>query len=211
MEQTALKNSKPSVYEDTLRISTALFARNGYEGVSMRTIADAVGVKAAALYYHFPDKQRLYLAVMAYALSNKLPQSAAALNADAPPLERLDRFVACMVDELTRDPDLLLLLQRERLDGNEERRSLMVREVFASHYRRLAELVRELAPHQNPTMLALSITGLIMFHLETASLSRFLPGWQPEDNCSEHLVAHIRSLLRAILTSRQKGGKTLRV
>lgn len=34
-----------------------LFASHGYAAVSMRMIADAVGVQAAALYNHFPTKQ----------------------------------------------------------------------------------------------------------------------------------------------------------
>ncbi|GAB4569082.1 MAG: TetR/AcrR family transcriptional regulator [Anaerolineae bacterium] len=41
-----------------------LFVARGYIGISMREIAEAVGVSKAALYYHFRDKESLFLAVL---------------------------------------------------------------------------------------------------------------------------------------------------
>lgn len=44
-------------------LSTArtLFVQRGFAGLSMRELAEAVGVTKAALYYHFRDKEALYL------------------------------------------------------------------------------------------------------------------------------------------------------
>lgn len=51
--------------EARLREAAArLFARHGYEAVSMRQLADAVGVQAAALYRYFPAKEDLLHALM---------------------------------------------------------------------------------------------------------------------------------------------------
>jgi len=41
-----------------------LFSEYGYHGLSMRRIAEVVGVSKAALYYHFQDKESLFLAVL---------------------------------------------------------------------------------------------------------------------------------------------------
>jgi AcrR family transcriptional regulator len=41
-----------------------LFIQQGYHGLSMRQIAEAVGVSKAALYYHFKDKEELLLAIL---------------------------------------------------------------------------------------------------------------------------------------------------
>ena len=43
-------------------IGTALkaFIERGYDGVSMKDIADGVSMKAASLYYHFQDKRTLF-------------------------------------------------------------------------------------------------------------------------------------------------------
>lgn len=49
-----------------LILSTAsqLFIQQGYHGLSMRQIAEALGVSKAALYYHFKDKEELLLAIL---------------------------------------------------------------------------------------------------------------------------------------------------
>ena len=47
-------------------LSTAkrLLIAHGYHGLSMRQIAEAVGVSKAALYYHFNDKEEMLLAIL---------------------------------------------------------------------------------------------------------------------------------------------------
>jgi AcrR family transcriptional regulator len=58
-----LKASK-SLYDQILAAALNLFITYGYHGLSMRQIAEAVGVSKAALYYHFQDKEQLFLAVL---------------------------------------------------------------------------------------------------------------------------------------------------
>lgn len=41
-----------------------LFANRGYEGVSMRDIASAVGIKAASLYNHFSSKEDIFNSII---------------------------------------------------------------------------------------------------------------------------------------------------
>jgi len=161
----------------------------------MRDIAAAVGVRAAALYYHFPDKQALYLAAMAHAFTDKSVALTAALTGQDTPLARLDRFVATLAEAMTRDPDLLALLQRERLDGDEVRLKLLTQEVFAEPFRALMGLAKELAPKQDPHLLAVSISALVLFHLETAPLRRFFPGWRATHDRPKRLAQHVCGLL----------------
>ncbi|NJM08562.1 TetR/AcrR family transcriptional regulator, partial [Candidatus Gracilibacteria bacterium] len=55
--------------ERVLQVAERLFMERGYTGVSMREIADALGIKQPALYYHAPEgKHQLYLAVLERAL-----------------------------------------------------------------------------------------------------------------------------------------------
>jgi AcrR family transcriptional regulator len=52
--------------------ATSLFARHGFEGVSMRRLAEEVGVQAGALYRYFPTKQALLADMMATHLRDLL-------------------------------------------------------------------------------------------------------------------------------------------
>ena len=45
------------------------FARHGFKGTSMNTIAQAVGLPKANLHYYFSSKQGLYLAVLSNILA----------------------------------------------------------------------------------------------------------------------------------------------
>ncbi len=50
--------------EAILTAAERLFVERGYRGISMREIADEVGVTKAALYYHFRDKEQLFMALL---------------------------------------------------------------------------------------------------------------------------------------------------
>lgn len=53
-----------SMRQEILTAARALFVQQGYRGLSMSMLARAVGVSKAALYYHFRDKEELFLAVL---------------------------------------------------------------------------------------------------------------------------------------------------
>jgi AcrR family transcriptional regulator len=50
--------------EAILAAAERLFVERGYRGISMREIASEVGVTKAALYYHFRDKEQLFVALL---------------------------------------------------------------------------------------------------------------------------------------------------
>ncbi len=47
-----------------LQTAAALFTAHGYDGVSMRELSEACGLSKPGLYYHFADKETLFLAVL---------------------------------------------------------------------------------------------------------------------------------------------------
>jgi AcrR family transcriptional regulator len=52
------------LHREILTAARQLFIQQGYHALSMRQIAAAVGVSKPALYYHFRDKEELFLAVV---------------------------------------------------------------------------------------------------------------------------------------------------
>ena len=50
--------------ERILEKATDLFVTQGYNGISMREIAEACGLSKAGLYYHYKDKEDLFLAIL---------------------------------------------------------------------------------------------------------------------------------------------------
>ena len=50
--------------ERVLIAAETLFRQRGYNVVTMRDIAEEVGIRQASLYYHFPSKEQLFITVV---------------------------------------------------------------------------------------------------------------------------------------------------
>ena len=72
--------------------AVGLIARHGYEGVSMRRLAEAVGVQAGALYRYFPTKQDLLFSMMRAHMRHLIESWRAARPQGADPAAELDAF-----------------------------------------------------------------------------------------------------------------------
>lgn len=55
-----MENTREAIIYSAL----TLFADRGYEGVSMRDIAHAVGIRAASLYNHFKSKEDIFMSII---------------------------------------------------------------------------------------------------------------------------------------------------
>ena len=185
---------------EILDLAIPLFAQSGYAGVSMRDIANAVGIKAASLYHHFPDKQTLYLQAMARAFEDKAQGFAEALNVKGTPEKRLAGFVQIFTALMSKDPDFRALLQRELLDGDEMRLKLLAKEVFREPFIAMEDLADELVPGCDTHMVAISMASLILYHLETAPIRRYLPGGKARHNKPTVIAEHVTRLLLHGLT-----------
>ncbi len=175
--------------------SLPLFARSGFAGVSMRDIAKAVGISGAALYHHYPDKQSLYVATMGHAFADKASSIQLALDNTGTPEERLERFVTNFTKQMASDPDFRALLHRELLDGDEKRLKLLAENVFIEPFKAIKQLAQEMALDCDAHLLAISMAGLILFHFETESIRRYLPGGLKKHNDPKVIAQHVISLL----------------
>ena len=165
----------------------------------MRAIAKAVGIQAASLYNHFPDKQSLYLGAMAHAFSDKAKGISETARAPGTPQERLHRFIERFTELIAEDPDFRMLLQRELLDGDEVRLKVVAEQVFREPFEAITSLAIELDPDCDPHMLAISMAGLVLFHFETAPVRRFLPGVRSEHDSTTVIAQHVTRLLTRAL------------
>src|SRR4051794_32636741 len=73
--------------------AVSLIARFGYEAVSMRQLAQEVGVQAAALYRYFPTKEDLLFTLMREHMEGLIPAWEAARPASDDPATRLSAYV----------------------------------------------------------------------------------------------------------------------
>ena len=187
--------------------SIPLFAAKGYSGVSMRDIARAVSISSAALYHHFPNKQALYLAAMERAFADKARTITETVHSEGTALQRLEHFIERFTLLMAKDPNFRMLLQRELLDGDQQRLRLLAEQVFAEPFAAVSGLASELAPECDPHLMTISLAGLVLFHFEAAPLRQFLPGMRAEHDQPEVIARHITRLMsRALAASDEHRG-----
>jgi TetR/AcrR family transcriptional regulator len=94
-----------------------LFARQGFERTSMQEIGEAAGVARSTPAYFFQSKDALYEAVLARAVARAETELASAHegNQNRSPEEAAASYVNALVDLLSRDQNLVRLIQRESL------------------------------------------------------------------------------------------------
>jgi TetR/AcrR family transcriptional regulator len=105
------------------------FARHGYKGTSMNTIAASAGLPKANLHYYFTNKLGLYIAV----LSNILElwdSTFNALTAEDDPAEALTRYIRAKMEFSRRQPQASRIFAMEIISGGE-----CLTEYFSQDYR----------------------------------------------------------------------------
>ena len=77
-----------------LNMAEQLFALRGFDGVSMREIAEACDITKANIYYYFKDKESLYLEVLENDLLEIIAALRLAARAEGTCRVRIARIVA---------------------------------------------------------------------------------------------------------------------
>lgn len=104
------------VPEQILDAANRLFAERGYDGTSLQSIAEAVGIRKPSLLYHFSSKEVLRVAVLSRLLEHwneVLPGILAAANSGE---DRFNTLVMEVIAFFQEDTDRARVIYREILD-----------------------------------------------------------------------------------------------
>lgn len=91
--------------EQLIEIAIRFFAKKGYEGTSLRDIAEEARITKAALYYHFPNKEALYERIVVSSMQALLDDVSKAVNAAPDAEAKVRRFMLASADFLDRSRD----------------------------------------------------------------------------------------------------------
>jgi AcrR family transcriptional regulator len=110
-----------------VRAARQLFLRDGVDGSSLREVARRARTSIGMIYYYFPTKDALFLAVVEDVYAKLLADLASAIDSKTDSEERVralfERVASCSDDEL----DVLRLVIREALVSSERLTHLLDR------------------------------------------------------------------------------------
>ncbi len=121
-----------------LEIAGRLFAKNGFNGTSLRDIAEEAKITKAALYYHFPNKEALYDRIVLYGLEKLLETVMAATAPHKTAVEKVRAFMLASADYYTRNRDSWITGSnafRNTDDSASRAKGLMFRDMYERHLR----------------------------------------------------------------------------
>ena len=121
---------------EILAAAEAIFVDHGYEGATIRKIADEVGLSSTALYMHFPDKGAILHEICREAFETLIAGNRRILAEPGSPETRLRRMLDAYVDFGFANPNAyrLIYLTRpiEARDGAETAAQQLGAELFRS-------------------------------------------------------------------------------
>lgn len=88
---------------ELVRVSARLFRERGFDGTTIRDIADAVGMRSGSPFYHFKSKQEILAAVMEEGLVAGLPAAEAIAGGALPPRAKFRAMVRAHLETVLGD------------------------------------------------------------------------------------------------------------
>ena len=195
-----------------LEAAENLFAQKGFDGTSVRDIAEEAGVNLAMISYYFGSKEKLFEAMFAYrAGAYRLQIENILQKKELGPMERINLLADQYIDKFTRQQCFHRVMVREQMAEKNEFITQQINELKTRNQAMIRELIaegQEKGVFRNdidiPLMMA-TLTGTISQLVTTQHFYKKVRGLEamPDAAFQDHIRAilrpHLKRILKAIL------------
>ena len=164
-----------------LDAAVELFSEYGYDGVSMRRIAEAAGVSKSNIYHHFASKEALYLGIL-HGSAQHLSEIIEVLAEGKGDFgQRLRVFADAHLEHLFANETTLRLVLREVFSGDEEKSRMVVDQVVGGIFQRLVAIFQAgqkaglLRADLDPGLCATLLMGANLFFFQAQGMLQLIP------------------------------------
>lgn len=164
-----------------LDAAVRLFSESGYDGVSMRRIAEEAGVSKANIYHHFASKEALYFAIMRQSAAELTTLLQGLAEGAGPFDQRLQAFAQAHLKHLFDNDMRVRLVMREAFSGDEEMTRILVEQVIGGIVKRIISIFEAgqkaglLRADLDPGLCATLLMGCDLFYFQAHGLLRQIP------------------------------------
>lgn len=129
---------------EILAAAERIFVDHGYEGATIRKIADEVGLSSTALYMHFADKGEILQEICRQAFESLLTANRAAIAEAGPPEDRMRKMMRAYVDFGFNNPNAYRLVYMTRPSELREGAQDAAKEMGAELFGIFEQVIHEL-------------------------------------------------------------------
>lgn len=126
-----------------LLIAETLFAENGFEGTSIRTIAKEAEINVAMVSYYFGSKEKLLEALIVYRTSDLKIQIKNLSVEDLDPVEKIDKMIELYVNRIRCNKGIYRILHFEFSTEEKEDKLKVLNEVRDKNLKSLETIIHE--------------------------------------------------------------------
>jgi AcrR family transcriptional regulator len=170
MSETKAGEPKQSKGEKTtgriLDAAESLFAAQGYDGTSLRQIAQITGIKEPGLYNHFASKQAIYEAVLHRAINPMVTALSSQLS-QASDLRDYTDLPSIMTDILFEHPHIAALFQQAMRGDRDAIGNKLVEEWLRTLFEQGLQSMTEVAGPIEDNQATLAINVIALFNITT--------------------------------------------
>ncbi len=130
---------------EILRAAERIFVAEGYEGATIRKIADEVGVSSTCLYMHFRDKDEILLEICTAAMEQLLALNSEISARPVDAVERVRMMLTAYVEFALGNPNAYRLVFCASPLGGSDLKQQLTHQLGAQCFERFTDVVREIA------------------------------------------------------------------
>ncbi|HEY0926060.1 TetR/AcrR family transcriptional regulator [Brevundimonas sp.] len=129
---------------EILAAAERIFVEHGYEGATIRKIADEVGLSSTALYMHFSEKGEILQEICRQAFESLLEANRSAIAEAGSPEQRMRKMMRAYIDFGFANPNAYRLVYMTRPAELREGAQSAAREMGAELFATFQQVVEEL-------------------------------------------------------------------
>ncbi len=197
-------------------VAETLFAERGFDGTSIREIAEQTGATKALIYHYYQSKEALYLSLLEKEVSRVVAKLETIAASDGDPEDKIRNVVQVFLEQYRAHPQGFQLVQRAIDDHSPTAHTLAERWFSRAHLAIQTittqgiqhGIFKPLPPHSTPFV----IVGIIIHALRANQLiDRITPGFSGPELLAT-LADLVLTLLRTddIASSQTRKKKRLR-
>lgn len=160
---------------DLIRISARLFREKGFDGTTVRDIADAAGMRSGSPFYHFKSKQEILAAVMEEGLVAGLARTERIVGSDLPAAEKFRALVLSHLETVLgegQDFIPVLLYDWRSLSFELQERIIGLKDRYDRHWQQVLSLLKQGGLIRNDS----KVTRLLLLGAINYSVQWYKPG-----------------------------------
>lgn len=193
-----------------LECAEELFAENGYNGTSVRALAQKAGVNIAMISYYFGSKEELFANLVEYRVSVLRERIQGIQKVDASSMEKMERLIDVYVDRIFSQFRFHRILHRQiSLQRRSELNELII-QVLMKNVDEVRKLINEGIESGefrkiDADLLIVTLTGTVSQLTLSSALSSRIMGVETEgcyfkdDQVTDRIKVYMKDLVSQLL------------